>query len=463
MAAEDELGRIAFKIADKEIALADEPQERPRTGDRGQIAFRLRNAALKRRGDLEDLKDHLRIYDHHDERDWLKKYNHFSVPHMKDSGYKIATNARHDPCNKGPGWCRQILAALGTSCKKRGISLQELFKAADFYRDNRLRRQELRRIILSVQSKLSKAELTHLFDFLGNGRDAIDMNAFLSAVHDAMEPREHAGTAYRAPVRAQGYAPRVTDHQTCALEDAEYFQTPVTLDAPEDADKKLRGILSQSGRGRRLLRGRDKNKFAYSRYHFFGGGGNGSTGSSRFERAMSAKANTRSKCEAGAPADKTDVEAVMPRAPASARCGTPASTARPRSVPAPPVLRGERPDRLSPAGDMEADVTMYQPPTSARGTARVTPRPPSTVSAHSERCDRQCQPVGGTQSDTLLPAPPASAVGRARPAPRPASTMSVRSEVQGCAQASSRQSDRPPMAQQQPGSWVRGQARVKPK
>eukprot|EP00927_Polykrikos_kofoidii_P061198 TRINITY_DN56065_c0_g1_i1.p1 TRINITY_DN56065_c0_g1~~TRINITY_DN56065_c0_g1_i1.p1 ORF type:complete len:376 (-),score=52.93 TRINITY_DN56065_c0_g1_i1:325-1452(-) len=259
------------------------------------------DVALMRRGKhlIKAVNQSLLIYNRTEWKDWNSKYVRFSNKHMPESAFKIFTRAQHDPLNKQPRWATNLLANIGLNSKNNGVTLPQLFDAADMVSDGLLGREEMRQILLGIDCTLSDAELTYVFDEITKGKkEYINRAEFIGAVEAAMSKRvEEPGDVahnHRSPIHGvRVYPPGIGAHSYHLLEDSEVND----VSAPSDCeiDDRLRALLARSPHARRALQARKAPTRANaSKYQYFSGGGD----AERFQRAN--RRRTRPNCVAEA-------------------------------------------------------------------------------------------------------------------------------------------------------------------
>lgn len=264
-----------FNIHGHKVKLEDHVPTRPPTGDGGELKHRFANAALSRRGDVHALDEELRIYDHHEKREWRRKYRNFSAKHMRSDAFKQFTQARHDPLNKSPAWAKKVLHNMGEACKKNAITPRELFEAACVERNGQLSREEMRRVLLGFQHDLSDSELTVIFDEVdASHAGALSVDAFCSAVEKSTNAKVAEAEVRRNPVHTQPrYAPCEDERAILLSQDAELVTADRhTLQAVEE---RLRKVVEKKHK-------KEKDNGKVSKYHFFSTSG-------RFLRASKRK------------------------------------------------------------------------------------------------------------------------------------------------------------------------------
>jgi len=256
--------------------------ERPTSGDGGMVNHRLANAALERRGNVamqRDLRDQCRIFDGRDEKKWDKKYKYFSGNHMKTS-YRLFAQARHDPFNKDPSWSKSMIANIAGVCSEKGVSPRDLFIDVDKSADGMLNRAEMRRVLLSVDGKLSDMEINGVFDAVDHDSSGeVSVQEFCESLEHTNGPISREDTQrYRNPLhRVQRLAP-------AKVEGWDHLggpgSLPSTLPATELIDqyqlsmrRRLGDIMLQTPRQRDMQERTPK-------YQYFCGGAD----SSRFAR-----------------------------------------------------------------------------------------------------------------------------------------------------------------------------------
>jgi len=228
---------------------------------------------------MRELEEELRIFDERSRTAWARKYAHFSGRHMRSTAYKNFAQARHDPFNKGPTWTRRIFQLLGNSCKRNGITLQELFHAANTKTAGYLSREEMRRVILGVKYDLSDAELAHIFNELdaehgGDTKCGISLQGFCNVVEKAMEAKEFKEIHYQSPVKVCRLPPHLPGNVTFNLEhDVGEIEAPQNSMSLTD---RFAEAIKASPRGPR-----GTPRLETSKYQYFVGGAD----SERFTRA----------------------------------------------------------------------------------------------------------------------------------------------------------------------------------
>eukprot|EP00929_Paragymnodinium_shiwhaense_P079237 TRINITY_DN41238_c0_g1_i1.p1 TRINITY_DN41238_c0_g1~~TRINITY_DN41238_c0_g1_i1.p1 ORF type:complete len:336 (-),score=84.91 TRINITY_DN41238_c0_g1_i1:8-1015(-) len=288
MAAED---NFAFKVEGKEVRLAD-LVKRKQTWLEEKT-----DAALGRRGNVKDLNDKLRIFDRNDREQWMHKYAHFSGRHMKSNGYEAFCRAQHDPFNKGPQWGDALLLSILAGCRQAGISAEELFNAADVSKDGELAADEMRKILLSVNDKLSDAEVAYIFASLDQDKDGqVSAAEFCSMVNGASKKTGQPPVVHRNPVPVTPrILPQLRDVALNMVYDSEYYDKPLRLPSIEEQDLLCQEAAAVSQR-------QGKTAPERSRYQTYGG----VVGGVDCERIERAKQRQRARRE-----DLCEDEAVL--------------------------------------------------------------------------------------------------------------------------------------------------------
>eukprot|EP00930_Biecheleria_cincta_P055664 TRINITY_DN41963_c0_g1_i1.p1 TRINITY_DN41963_c0_g1~~TRINITY_DN41963_c0_g1_i1.p1 ORF type:complete len:299 (-),score=53.86 TRINITY_DN41963_c0_g1_i1:16-876(-) len=201
-------------------------------------------------------------------KEWEKRYQFFSSTHMKRQ-FRAFTDARHDPFNKDPSWCKAMLNDLGKSMAKQGLKPTDFFHKFDTKGDGLLDRQQMKQALHEVLPGFSDPEFFRIFDAIDTNMDGlVGISELSAAVEQKREFSQDSMERWRNPIhrvsrlppaRPEGWEHLVgsasEEHDAHALRKSQCLKR-LAANIPSGSPRALRNEIGN----------------LYTKYNFFNGG-----------------------------------------------------------------------------------------------------------------------------------------------------------------------------------------------